>query len=133
VNRTRLTLYYLGSYLVAIGVGLLLAPGATLTILQSNGDYGDVFPRVAGMLMSGLGLSIFGIIRARSQQQYPATLLVRIYFIICIVVFYIMTSDPFFLVLLAIVGLGFALTLGSYFADRKALQVALRSNGLRSL
>jgi hypothetical protein len=32
-----------------------------------------------------------------------------------------MTSDPFFLVLIAIVGLGFALTLGSYLVDRKAL------------
>jgi uncharacterized protein YjeT (DUF2065 family) len=120
VNGTRLSLYYLGSYLVIIGVGLLLAPRATLKILQSNGDYGDVFPRVAGMLMSGLGLSIFGMIRARSQQQYPATLLIRTYFIICIAAFYLMTSDPLFLVLIAIVGLGFALTLGSYVIDRKA-------------
>jgi hypothetical protein len=120
MNRTGLSLYYLGSYLVIIGVGLLLVPHATLTILQSNGDYGDVFPRVAGMLMSGLGLSIFGMIRARSQQQYPATLLMRVYFIICIVAFYMMTSDPFFLVLIAIVGVGFALTLGSYLIDRKA-------------
>ena len=120
MNRTRLSLFYLGSYLVAIGVALLLAPRATLMILQSNGDYGDVFPRLAGMLMSGLGLAIFSIIRARSQQQYPATLVVRVYFMICLVAFYVMTSDPFFLVLLAIVGLGFALTLGSYLADRKA-------------
>jgi hypothetical protein len=108
----------LGSYLVIIGVGLLLAPHATLKILQSNGDYDDVFPRVAGMLMSGLGLSIFGMIRARSYQQYPATLFLRAYFIICIVAFYMITSDPLFLVLVAIVGLGFALTLGSYFIDR---------------
>jgi small basic protein len=78
-------LYYLGSYLVIIGVGLLLAPHSTLRILQSDGAYGDVFPRVAGMLMSGLGLSIFGMIRARSQQQYSATLLIRTYFIVCIV------------------------------------------------
>jgi small basic protein len=113
-------LYYLGSYLVIIGVGLLLVPRTTLKILQSNGDYGDVFPRVAGMLMSGLGLSIFGMIRARSQQQYPATLFIRTYFIVCIAAFYLMTSDPFFLVLMAVVGLGFALTLGSYLVDRKA-------------
>jgi uncharacterized protein YjeT (DUF2065 family) len=120
VNRTRLSLYYLGSYLVVIGIGLVIVPRATLKILQSNGDYGDVFARVAGMLMSGLGLSIFGMIRARSQQQYPATLFIRTYFVTCLVAFYVMTSDPFFLVLIAIVGLGFALTLGSYLVDRKA-------------
>jgi hypothetical protein len=119
MNRTRISLFYLGSYLAIIGFGLLFAPDGTLKILQSNGDYGDIFPRVAGMLMSGLGLSIFGMIRARSYELYPATLLMRVYFITCIVVLYVMTYDPFFLVLIVIVGLGFVLTLGSYLLDRK--------------
>jgi uncharacterized protein YjeT (DUF2065 family) len=88
MSRTRLSLFYLGSYLFIIGIGLLLAPRETLKILQSNGDYGDVFPRVAGMLMSGLGVSIFGMIRARSSELYPATLFVRVYFIACIGTFY---------------------------------------------
>jgi hypothetical protein len=120
VNKTRISLFYLGSYLTVIGLGLLFAPGGTLRILQSNGDYGSVFPRVAGMLMSGLGLSIFGMIRARSSELYPATLFIRVYFIICIVAFYVMTYDPFFLVLTGIVGLGFVLTLVSYLLDRKS-------------
>ena len=51
MDKTRISLFYLGSYLVIIGIGLLLAPHQTLKILQSNGDYGDVFPRVSGMLM----------------------------------------------------------------------------------
>jgi small basic protein len=124
MNRTRVSLYYLGTYLTVIGIALLVAPHATLKILQSNGDYGDVFPRVAGMLMSGLGLSIFGMIRARSERQYPTTLFVRTYFLVCIVAFYLATSDPMFLVLGAIVALGFVMTLGSYLADRKALHGA---------
>src|SRR5215831_16592786 len=119
MNRTRLSLFYLCSYLTIIGFGLLFAPHGTLDILRSNGDYGDVFPRVAGMLMSGLGLSIFGMIRARSFELYPATLFMRVYFIACIVAFYAMTGDPLFLVLFGIVGLGLVLTLGSYLADRK--------------
>jgi hypothetical protein len=118
MNRTRLSLFYLGSYLGVIGFGLLFAPRGTLKILQSNGDYGDLFPRVAGMLMSGLGLSIFGIIRARSSELYPATLFMRVYFIACIAAFYAMTGDPLFLVLVGIVGLGFVLTLTSYVLDR---------------
>src|SRR6516165_8206707 len=120
MNRMRISLFYLGSYLAIIGFGLLFVPHETLKILQSNGDYDDVFPRVAGMLMSGLGLSIFGIIRARALELYPATLFIRVYFIACIAAFYAMTGDPLFLVLIVIVGLGFVLTLGSYLLDRKS-------------
>jgi len=70
--------------------------------------------------MSGLGLSIFGIIRARASELYPATLFIRVYFIACIAAFYAMTGDPLFLVLIVIVGLGLVLTLGSYVVDRKS-------------
>ena len=119
MNRTRLSLFYLGSYLVLIGLGLLFAPRGTLKILQSNRDYDDVFPRIAGMLMSGLGLSVFGMIHARSAAQYSATLFMRLYFLVCFVAFYFVTRDPLFLTLLGIVGLGFFLTLASYLLDRK--------------
>jgi hypothetical protein len=119
MNKTRASLYYPGSYLVIIGFGLLFAPDGTLSILQSNGTYGDVFPRIAGMLMSGLGITIFGIIRARAAELYPATLFIRLYFLICIVVFYMMTRDPLFLVIFAIVALGFVLTLSSFILDRR--------------
>jgi hypothetical protein len=119
MSKTRLSLFYLGSYLTVIGFGLLFTPHTTLKILQSNGNYGDVFPRVAGMLMSGLGLSIFGMIRARSSELYPATLFIRVYFIACIVAFYAMTGDPLFLVLVGIIGLGFALTLAAHLLDRR--------------
>ena len=70
--------------------------------------------------MSGLGLSIFGMIRARSSELYSATLFMRVYFIACIGAFYAMTRDPLFLLLVGIVGLGFVLTLGSYVLDRKS-------------
>ena len=88
MHKTRLSLLYLGSYLVLIGLGLLFAPEGTLRLLQSNGEYGDVFPRVAGMLMSGLGLAVIGIVRAGVPELYPATLLIRMYFLVCLAVFY---------------------------------------------
>jgi hypothetical protein len=103
---------------MVIGLGLLFVPGRTVKILQSNADYGDVFPRIAGMLMSGLGIAVFGIIRARAAVLYPATLLIRMYFLVCIAAFYRMTADPLFLVLIVIVGVGFVLTLGSHLLDR---------------
>jgi len=120
MNKTRLSLFYLGSYLVLIGVGLLFAPQGTLKLLQSNGEYGDVFPRVGGMLMSGLGLSVFGMVRARSFKQYPATLFMRVYFIACFIAFYAMTHDPLFLVLIGIVGIGLVLTSAAYLLDRRS-------------
>jgi hypothetical protein len=119
MKKTRLSLLYLGSYLTLIGLGLLAAPGETLRLLQSKGDYGDVFPRVAGMLMSGLGVAVFGLVRARADALYPATLLIRIYFLVCISFFYWKTTDPFFLVLLVIVVIGFALTSTAFLFERK--------------
>jgi len=123
MSKTRSSLLYLGSYLFIIGMGLLIAPHQTLGFLQSTGEYGDIFPRVSGMLMSGLGLSIFGMIRAHSYELYPATLFIRAYFITCIVAFYAMTRDPLFLVLVAIVGLGFVLTLTAYVLERRTTSV----------
>jgi hypothetical protein len=117
VSRTRLSLYYLAGYLLIGGLALLLAPNVTLGILLSNGDYGDVFPRVAGMLMSGLGLTILGIIRARAEALYPATLVIRGYFLACLATFYWVTRDPLFLVLLGVVLLGVILTLTSYISE----------------
>jgi hypothetical protein len=102
-----------------IGLGLLLIPDQTLKLLLSNGEYGNIFPRIAGMLMSGLGISVFGIVRAGVPELYPATLFIRMYFLICLAVFYWMTTDPLFLVLILIVGIGFALTLSSHLLDRR--------------
>lgn len=118
LKRTRLSLFYLGGYLTVIGLALLFAPRPTLDLLQASGEYGDVFPRVAGMLMSGLGIAVVGMIRARTFALYPATLAIRAYFSVCLLSFYGMTGDPLFLVVTAIVLLGFALTLGGYLLDR---------------
>ena len=53
---TRRSLIYVVAYLVVGGVGLMFAPQTTLGILMSKADYGDVFPRVAGMFMISLGI-----------------------------------------------------------------------------
>jgi len=119
MNRTRISLIYLASYLTLIGLGLLVLPDKTLRLLQSNGEYGNIFPRLVGMLMSGMGMSIVGIIRARVPKLYPATLFIRVYFLVCLAVFYWMSTDPLFLVLIAIVAIGFVLTLSAYFLDRR--------------
>jgi hypothetical protein len=118
VNRTRMSLYSLASYLIAGGFALLLIPNQTLKFLLSNGNYGEIFPRLAGMLMSGLGMNIAGIIRARTETLYPATLLVRLFFIVCLISIYLASRDPFFLVVLGVVAVGVGFTLTSYLVDR---------------
>jgi hypothetical protein len=119
MNRTRLSLYYLCSYLLIGGLVLLFFPAEGLKLLLSNGSYGDVFPRVAGMFLAGLGMTVLGIILTRSEALYPVTLVVRTFFLTGFAAFYWLTRDPLFLVLLAIVGLGFVLTFTSYLLDRK--------------
>jgi hypothetical protein len=118
MTRTRFSLYYLAGYLLLGGFLLLFYPHEGLRLLLSTGDYGDVFPRLAGMLLAGLGMTVVGMILANTEVLYPATLGVRTFFLVCIAVFYWRTSDPFFLVMLGIVGLGFVLTLSTYLQDR---------------
>ena len=71
------------------------------------------------MLLTGLGLFVFAIIRAHAEALSPATLVVRAFFLVCMSVFFSMTRDPLFLVLLGIVGLGFVLTGLIYLTERK--------------
>ncbi len=123
MNLTRLSLYYLTTYLILIGMALVFFPTQTLRFMDSNGDYGDVFPRLAGMLMSGLGFNIAGVIRARAQALYPATLAVRGYFLLCLAGFYWANRDPFFLVLSGIVLLGVTFTLAAYVTDTTSRQM----------
>ena len=118
MNRTRLSLYYLASYLTFAGLALLLVPTFALQLLFSNGHYGDVFPRLAGMLLLGLAILIVQIIRHRLEVLYPTTLVVRLFFLVVFAYLYLTSSDPFFLVVFGIVALGVILTGYSYLTER---------------
>lgn len=119
MKRTRLSLYYLCGYLLFGGFLFLLFPAEGLKLFLSNATYGDVFPRVAGMALAGLGMTVLAIIITRSEKMYSATLIIRPFFLACLASFYWLTDDPLFLVLFAIVGFGFVLTLTSYLLDRR--------------
>ena len=120
MRRTHLSLYYLVSYLTFAGLALLLVPGFALKLLLSNGDYGDVFPRLAGMLLLGLAALVAQIIRLRLDVLYTTTLAIRAFFIVTFVFLFAISGDPFFLVVLAIVVFGVILTGWSYLSDRRA-------------
>jgi len=120
VHRTRLSLYYLAGYLTFAGLALLLVPTFALQLLFSNGDYGEVFPRLAGMLLLGLAILISQIIRHRIEVLYPTTLVVRLFFLVVLAVLFLSSDDPFFLVVFGIVLLGVVFTGYSYLTERRA-------------
>ena len=120
MKKTRLSLFYLAGYLIPAGLLLLFAPQFSTKLLFSNGEYGDVFPRLAGMLLIGIGILVIQIIRFRLEVLYTTTLAIRVFFCVCFVGFYAISQDPFFLVLLAIVAFGLILTGTSYLLDRRS-------------
>ena len=102
----RVTLVYLASYLTLGGIGLLFAPDVALALLLSNGEYGDVMPRVVGMFMLVLSLLVTAFIRHGDYRYYSTTILARSFIVVVLTFLYFWTTDPLFLVLDGIVLLG---------------------------
>ena len=119
MKKTHLSLYYLFSYLILAGVALIAAPQFAMKLLLSNGDYGDVLPRLLGVVLLALGIVIFQIVRFKVEALYSTTLIVRAIILAVLLGLYLYAHDPFFLVLVGIVGLGVVLTGISYWQDRQ--------------
>ncbi len=117
---TRLSLFYLVAYLFPSGIVLLANPKFALDTLRSNVDFGDVMPRVVGMLLFGLGIIIVQLIRWRAETLYFTTIIVRTFFCACFIWFYSMTSNPLFISMLIVVGIGLVLTSSCFAIDRSA-------------
>jgi uncharacterized membrane protein YoaK (UPF0700 family) len=127
MKRTRLSLYYLATYLVGAGVALILAPSIALALLFTNGHYGDVMPRLLGIVLFALGVVIVQIIRHRLEVLYTTTLLVRVAIVAVLAALLIYSRDPLFASLLVVVGFGMILTGTSYLLDRQQVQSAATS------
>lgn len=119
MRRTRLSLYYLAAYLLGAGIALIFAPSFALRLLFANGHYGDVMPRLLGVVLLALGVVIVQIIRHRLEVLYPTTLLLRTFIVVVLAGLLIYSRDPLFISLLVVVGLGMVLTGASYLSDRR--------------
>lgn len=120
MKRTRMSLFYVIGYLIPGGLGLLIAPQMALKLLFSSGSYGDVMPRMAGMLMVALGVILVQVVRHRQEVLYPTALVVRSGMLPILLSFYILSHDPLFLALPAIVGIGVLFTGVSYWQDLRS-------------
>ena len=118
MQRTHLSLYYLMAYLILAGLAFLLAPQFLLKLLSSNGDYGDVFPRLLGVLILALAILVFQIMRLKIEALYTTTLIVRGMILACLLGLYLYSQDPFFLVVISIVSLDVILTCVGYYLDK---------------
>lgn len=119
MRRTHLSLYYLAGYLVVAGIALIATGQLAMRLLLSNGEYGDALPRLLGVVLLALGIVIVQIIRHRLEVLYSTTLVVRGLILAVLAGLFVATRDPFFLVLIGIVGLGVLVTGTSYVLDRR--------------
>jgi uncharacterized protein YjeT (DUF2065 family) len=119
VRRTRLSLYYLAAYLLGAGIALVLAPSLALKLLFATGHYGDIMPRLLGVVLLALGIVIVQIIRHSLEVLYPTTLIVRTFIVAVLAGLLIYSRDPLFISLLIVVGFGMVLTGSSYVSERR--------------
>jgi uncharacterized protein YjeT (DUF2065 family) len=112
-----MSLFYVIGYLIPGGLGLLIAPQMALKLLLSNGNYGNVMPRMVGMLMVALGVILLQIVRFRFEALYSTALVIRSGMLPILYSFYILSRDPLFLALMTIVGIGVVFTGVSYWQD----------------
>jgi len=102
----RLTLIYLASYLLVGGGALLVAPELALRLLRSNGEYGDIMPRLFGLFMFALGGVVFQFVRPRDSRYYLTTVVARCFIVVVMTALYFKARDPLLLVLDGIVLIG---------------------------
>jgi hypothetical protein len=121
MNRTRLSLFYLVGYLLPTGLGLAIAPQFVLKLLFSNQTYSDAFPAFSGVLLIGLAIVVITVILYGNPVFYRMTLMVRIVLWLGVLSVYLRSKDPFFIVVLFVLGFGILLTGSFYLADRRHL------------
>jgi hypothetical protein len=132
-DRMRTSLFYPAGYLTTSGLGMTFAPQWSLDMMFSNGHYQSAFVRMCGLFVIGLAAIVIQTIRLRITALYATLIAVRVVFCAGYIVLYAQTGDPFFLVVLAIVGAGLLASTTCYLLDRRpdlsrSKAAALRSN-----
>jgi uncharacterized protein YjeT (DUF2065 family) len=120
---TRISLYYLFTYLTLTGLGLMFFPSATLRLMQSNATDSHDMARLAGIPMLAIGLVVSQIIRHSLDVLYPATVVIRLVIRVYVAWLCQHSGNPFFA---AVLGLGILLTGSAYFSESRA---TIRADG----
>jgi uncharacterized protein YjeT (DUF2065 family) len=105
-------------YLVLSGLALLISPRVALAAMLSNTDYGNVMPRWVGMLSVAMGTLVGQIVRLRVAALYPLSFFMPAAMLVGFVGLYLQSSDPLFLSVSAVVGIGVLATGTSMLFER---------------
>jgi hypothetical protein len=114
------------SYLFLTGLGLLIAPGATLQLMGSSNDYGSIMPRWVGMFSVALAAIVSQVLRHKLTVLYPLGFLMPGAMLFGFLALYFKSGDKLFLVVAAVVAVGVMATGVSLWLDRKR---AVHSDG----
>jgi len=107
----RIAFIYLISYLAVAALGFGLFPALTMKLFLSNGDYGEIMPRMVGAMMGVLSFLLFMIYRSGDWNRYsPFTMMARTPLVLFIFYIYYLSGDPMFLIINAIVLVGLLTT-----------------------
>ena len=119
MKARKITLTYLTTYLTIGGVGFALFPAQTLELFFSNGNYGEIMPRVVGMFMCALSFLIFRILRNEDWKYYSVTIYVRSGITLFLFWLFYISTDPMFLVINSIVLIGLMPSIVIYFGNKE--------------
>ncbi len=97
---------YLATYLSLGGTGFAFIPELALSLFMSNGDYGDIMPRVVGMFMIALGGLIATMTINNDLRYYPFAVFARTGMVVFLFWLFLVSKDPLFLVLNATILVG---------------------------
>jgi hypothetical protein len=106
------------SYLFLTGLGLLIAPGATLQSMGSSVDYGSIMPRWVGMFSVALAAVIGQVLRHKLTVLYPLGFFMPGAMLFGFLALYFKSGDKLFLVA-AVVAVGVVATGVSLWLDKK--------------
>ena len=107
------------SYLFLTGLGLLIAPGATLESMGSSVDYGSIMPRWVGMFSVALAAVIGQVLRHKLTVLYPLGFFMPGAMLFGFLALYFKSGDKLFLVVAAVVAVGVVATGVSLWLDKK--------------
>ena len=110
MNKTRWSLAYLAFYTTLIGLGGIFFSDKMLVFLGSNNHYGDVAPKMVGVLIVSIGIITAQAVRYNEHKLFPTLLWFRILVGVTMFILYFTSHDPMFLVVFAIGGVGVLIT-----------------------
>lgn len=99
----KLSWTYLATYLLVGGLGFAFLPELSLKLFLSDGNYGDIMPRLVGMFMLALGGLIATMTINNDFRYYPYAVFIRTGMVIFISWLYLISKDTMMLVILVIV------------------------------